>query len=82
MYKACLMKTAKRYQLQMHDVKNCSRNVHDILKKHDDGNLTFDHNLNVHDYQHSITEVAAIESVFWTLKKVGIFYIPLIIHAK
>ena len=81
-YKSCLEKTVKLYQLPKEDVENCSRNVHDILKKHADGNYMFDYELYVYDSEHSITEVAAIECVFWTLKAVGTFYIPLTIHAK
>lgn len=46
---------------------------------HADRNFKFQSDLHVHDSEHSLTEIAAIESIFWTLKKLEIFYIPLMI---
>lgn len=81
-YDVCLKKTAGRYQLKKDDVKHCSSNIlFNLAEKYADyGNIMDD--LTVCDSQHSITEVAAIESIFWTLKKMGHIYFPLRIQAK
>lgn len=81
-YDLCLKKTVCRYKLAKDDVKNCSRNILGKLSSYyaDYGNSIED--LTVYDSQYSITEVAAIESVFWTLKKLGCIYFPLRIQVK
>ena len=80
-YDVCLKKTVGRYQLQKEDVKNCSKSIFDKLSKYSDHGNTME-DLTVYDFQHSIIEVAAIESVFCTLKKMGCIYFPLRIEAK
>jgi hypothetical protein len=77
-----LKRTLKRYQLRRKDVDNCSKNLYHELSKHAHtryGNTT---KLAARDTEHTITEVAAIEAVFCTLKKLRCFSIPLTIEVE
>ena len=82
-YKNSLDCTLKRYQLRKVDVNNCSRNIYHELSKHAHtryyGNMT---ELVVHDKEHTITEVASIETIFSTLKKRRCFRLPLTIQVQ
>ena len=81
-YNECLKKTVRRYKLKKDDVKKCSSNIFDKLHaEYADWGNTMDV-LTVYDSKYSITEVAAIESLFCALKKLGCFYFPLRIIAK
>lgn len=80
-YNECLKMAVRRYKLQKNDVKNCSSNISDRLEKYNEFGNTMEE-LTVYDSQHSITEVATIESLFCALKKKNSFHFPLRIVAK
>ena len=81
MYDECVKKIVRRYKLSRIEVKNCSKNIFDILSKHaDDGNILGE--LTICDTHYSMAEVAGIESVFCTLKEMEHIYFPLRIQIK
>ena len=73
-YEECLTEVLHRYQLRKNDVNSCSRVLYQELSKHAHGNVS---QLLVTDEDHTITEVAAMESVFGALKNRYCFHLTL-----
>ena len=78
-YDECIRITTSRYQLRRIDNNTCAKVLYHELSKHTHGNTG---ELFVRDSEHTMPEIAAIESVFCTLKKRGCFHIPLTIIVK
>jgi hypothetical protein len=72
-YRQCVKTTLSRYPkpLRDKDVDSCTKVLYHELSKHAHGNMG---QLVVMDTEHAMTEVAAIESVFCTLKKLQCFH--------
>ena len=84
-YKDCLEKVtaSDRYQVRKTDVNNCSKNIYHQLSKFAHTRHGNDLELKIRSSEHeTITEVAALECVFCTLKSEGCFHMPLTIRAK
>lgn len=83
-YRACLKKTLSHTRYDeindKKDVKACSLALYPIIaKKPFKGNEV---ELEVNDTEHTIVEIAAIETVFLTLKKYGCFLMRLKLHLR
>jgi hypothetical protein len=78
-YDVCLKKNVERYKLFKHQVHSCSEAMYYEFSKHAVGDPG---DLHVHDTEHTMTEVAATESIFGALKELGCFRGPVTIHVK
>ena len=78
-YKRVLKKTLNNYHLRESDVNSCSRNLYHELSKHAQGNTE---ELVITETEHTITEVAAMETVFGALKERGCLSMPIKIFVK
>jgi len=81
-FQECLPEAVERYQAREEDINSCAEGLYHELSKHAHtrhGNLS---DLVINSTEYTISEVAAMETVFCALKKEGCFHIPLTIKAN